>query len=187
MGAALGSAKPEDCTSWLTFSTDCPGCASASVNQTTFIEELGSPFVYSENDFVTDFRGPEMMQFPIGLTALWKRDLESLGKGGGVVGESTGNCDVGINVTDPWPPILQCPRDLEVSRAGGSVDFNGTAGVLFTPPGDEVLVTLQRPTVRARRHHHAGANAKRRPALLRQFAELDAAPRARRGLDDDQL
>ena len=150
MGAALGSAKPEDCTSWLTFSTDCPGCASASVNQTTFIEELGSPFVYSENDFVTDFRGPEMMQFPIGLTALWKRDLESLGKGGGVVGESTGNCDVGINVTDPWPPILQCPRDLEVSRAGGSVDFNGTAGVLFTPPGDEVLVTLQRPTVRAR-------------------------------------
>ena len=70
MGAALGSAKPEDCTSWLTFSTDCPGCAGASVNQTTFIEELGSPFVYSEDDFAdeTGLSGPEMMQFPIGLT-----------------------------------------------------------------------------------------------------------------------
>ena len=147
MGAALGSAKPEDCTSWLAFSTDCPGCASASVNQTTFIKELGSPFVYSENDFVTDFRGPEMMQFPIGLTALWKRNQGSYYYDNSW---DSGNCDVGINVTDPWPPILQCPRDLEVSRVGGSVDFNGTAGVLFTPPGDEVLVTLQRPTVRAR-------------------------------------
>lgn len=147
MGAALGSAKPEDCTSWLTLTTDCPGCAGASVNQTTFIEELAWPLVYSEDDFNNDFRGPDMMQFPIGLTALWKRNH--------LTGESTGECDVGINVTDPWPPILQCPRDLEVSRAGGSVDFNGTAGVLFTPPGDEVLVTLQRPTVRARRHCRA--------------------------------
>ena len=149
MGAALGSAKPEDCTSWLTFSTDCPGCASASVNQTTFIKELGSPFVYSETGLseADNYRGPAMVQFPIGLTALWKRNH--------ITGESTEECDVGINVTDPWPPILQCPRDLEVSRAGGSVDFNGTAGVLFTPPGDEVLVTLQRPTVRARYYCHA--------------------------------
>ena len=42
MGAALGSAKPEDCTSWLTFSTDCPGCAGATVNQTTIIEDVAS-------------------------------------------------------------------------------------------------------------------------------------------------
>ena len=143
MGAALGSAKPEDCASWLTFSTDCPGCAGATVNQTTIIEELGSPLVYiNMSGTEPNIRGPDMMQFPIGLTALWKRNH--------ITGESTEECDVGINVTDPWPPILQCPRDLEVSRAGGSVDFNGTAGVLFTPPGDEVLVTLQRPTVRAR-------------------------------------
>lgn len=144
---ALGMAQPEDCTSWLNSVTDCPGCAGASVNQSTFIE-LGSPFVYSETGLseADNYRGPAMVQFPIGLTALWKRDSD---------GESTGECGVGINVTDPWPPILQCPRDLEVSRAGGSVDFNGTAGVLFTPPGDEVLVTLQRPTVRARRHCRA--------------------------------
>ena len=44
---ALGMAQPEDCTSWLNSVTDCPGCAGASVNQTTFIKELGSPFVYS--------------------------------------------------------------------------------------------------------------------------------------------
>ena len=46
---ALGMAQPEDCTSWLNSVTDCPGCAGASVNQTTFIE-LGSPFVYSVSD-----------------------------------------------------------------------------------------------------------------------------------------
>ena len=124
MGAALGSAKPEDCTSWLTFSTDCPGCASASVNQTTFIEELGSPFVYSENDFVTDFRGPEMMQFPIGLTALWERNHVTA-RPRGV--RRRHQCD------RPWPPILSA-RATWRCRAGGSVDFNGTAGVLFTPP-----------------------------------------------------
>ena len=158
MGAALGSAKPADCTSWLTFSTDCPGCAGASVNQTTIIEELGSPLVYiNMSGTEPNIRGPDMMQFPIGLTALWKRNH--------ITGESTEECDVGINVTDPWPPILQCPRDLEVSRAGGSVDFNGTAGVLFTPPGDEVLVTLQRPTVRARCHCHASTPRRSRRAL----------------------
>ena len=157
MGAALGSAKPADCTSWLTFSTDCPGCAGASVNQTTIIEELGSPLVYiNMSGTEPNIRGPDMMQFPIGLTALWKRNH--------ITGESTEECDVGINVTDPWPPILQCPRDLEVSRVGGSVDFNGTAGVLFTPPGDEVLVTLQRPTVRARCHCHASTPRRSRRA-----------------------
>ena len=48
MGNAIGMAQPQDCTSWLTFTTDCPGCAGASVNQTTFIEELGSPFTLGE-------------------------------------------------------------------------------------------------------------------------------------------
>ena len=49
MVIALGMAQPEDCTSWLNSVTDCPGCAGASVNQSTFIE-LGSPFVYSVSD-----------------------------------------------------------------------------------------------------------------------------------------